>query len=55
MYVVCVEHIDQAIDDFVEVYESPPDIYLLEELSFTAWTAPATCDLCQRKPIYLVV
>ena len=27
MYVVCPEHLDQAIDEFVEVYEMPPDLY----------------------------
>jgi len=55
VYVVCTEHIDRAIDDFVEIYESPPDIYLLKEIHFTAWTAPATCDFCSDQPKYLVV
>ncbi len=55
VYVVCSEHIDRAIDEFVEVYESPPDIYLLKELHFTAWTAPSTCEFCNCGPVYLVV
>ncbi|HOB34920.1 MAG: CxxH/CxxC protein [Firmicutes bacterium] len=55
MYVVCPEHLDQAIDEFVEVYEMPPDLYLLDKVSFTDWTAPQHCDFCQRAPVYLVV
>ncbi|HHY36199.1 MAG TPA: CxxH/CxxC protein [Firmicutes bacterium] len=55
MYCVCAEHLDQAIDEFVEVYEMPPDIYRLNQVSFTAWEAPATCNFCSRPPQYLVV
>ncbi|MTI93932.1 MAG: CxxH/CxxC protein [Firmicutes bacterium] len=55
MYVVCSQHLDQAIDEFVEVYESPPDLYLLEKVSFTDWTTPRHCDLCSQPPEYLVV
>ncbi|HWJ02895.1 MAG TPA: CxxH/CxxC protein [Verrucomicrobiae bacterium] len=55
MYVVCAEHIERAIDEFVENYESPPDIHLLKEISFTAWNAPSTCDFCKDEPQYLVV
>jgi len=55
MYVVCPEHLDQAIDDFVDIYEMPPDLYLLEKVSFTDWTAPHRCDFCEQPPVYLVV
>jgi len=55
MYTVCREHLEKAIEEFVEVYEQPPDIYLLSELHFSTWTAPATCDFCDHMPIYLVV
>lgn len=55
MYVVCAEHLEQAIDEFVEIYEAPPDIYILQEVSFTDWTAPSTCNFCSRPPRYLVV
>jgi len=55
VYVVCNEHIERAIDEFVEVYESPPDIYVLKDLNFTDWTAPSHCDFCSAAPIYLVV
>ncbi|MBO8168588.1 MAG: CxxH/CxxC protein [Thermoanaerobacteraceae bacterium] len=55
MYVVCAEHLDRAIDEFVEVYESPPDLYILDEVSFTDWITPSTCDFCDRAPHYLVV
>ncbi|MCT4605772.1 MAG: CxxH/CxxC protein [Marinisporobacter sp.] len=55
MYVVCPEHLPEAIDEFVEVYEQPPDIYELDKVSFTDWTSPNTCDLCKNPPRYLVV
>lgn len=55
MYVVCEQHLERAIDEFVEVYNGPPDLYLLEKVSFTDWTAPSTCDFCDMPPKYLVV
>lgn len=55
MYVVCNEHLENAIEEFVEVYEQPPDIYELEKVNFTDWDSPSTCDFCDRHPKYLVV
>ena len=55
MYVVCSEHLEDAIEDFVEIYEQPPDIYELEKVSFTDWTSPHRCNYCDRLPKYLVV
>ncbi|MDW7651700.1 MAG: CxxH/CxxC protein [Bacillota bacterium] len=54
MYVVCDAHIDQAIEEFVDIYESPPDLHRLDKVSFTDWTAPNYCDFCSRPPVYLV-
>jgi len=44
MFVVCEKHLEDAIEEFVEVYEQPPDIYKLDEVSFT-----------DEPPKYLVV
>ncbi|MFS8541533.1 MAG: CxxH/CxxC protein [Tissierellales bacterium] len=55
MYVVCSEHLEDAIEEFVEIYEQPPDIYELEKVSFTDWTSPHRCNYCDRLPKYLVV
>lgn len=55
MFVVCEEHLDEAIDDFLEEFEEPPDLYNLEDVTFTRWTAPPTCQFCDRAPKYLVV
>ncbi|WZL73076.1 CxxH/CxxC protein [Clostridiaceae bacterium 35-E11] len=55
MYVVCAEHLTEAIDEFVEVYEQPPDLYELDKVTFTDWTSPHTCDFCDIPPKYLVV
>ncbi|MDR5658867.1 CxxH/CxxC protein [Serpentinicella sp. ANB-PHB4] len=55
MYVICNKHLEDAIDDFVEVYEQPPDLYQLDKVTFTDWLAPKTCDYCDHVPKYLVV
>ncbi|KAB3532174.1 CxxH/CxxC protein [Alkaliphilus serpentinus] len=55
MFVVCNKHLEDAIEEFIEVYEQPPDIYELEKTSFTEWTAPAKCHCCDEPPKYLVV
>lgn len=55
MYVVCVDHLEQAIDEFVEIYEAPPDIYELGVISLTDWSTPSHCTFCDHIPKYLVV
>lgn len=55
MYAVCEEHLDKALEEFVEAYESPPDLYRLNEVSFTEWTTPSHCDFCPRLPLFLIV
>lgn len=55
MYVVCNEHLENAIEEFVETYEQSPDIYELEKVSFTDWASPHSCNYCERPPRYLVV
>jgi CxxH/CxxC protein (TIGR04129 family) len=55
VYVACKEHVDYAIDYFVDEYEEAPDIVLLAETSFTDWEAPACCHFCQQTPVFLIV
>ncbi len=55
MYVVCADHLECAIDEFVEIYEAAPDLYRLSEVSFTGWSAPPHCDFCVRLPLFLIV
>lgn len=55
MFVVCEEHLDEAVDDFLEEFEESPDLYSLEETTFTQWVVPETCHFCDRPPRYLVV
>lgn len=55
MFVVCEEHLDQAMDDFVEEYGASPDVHRLDEVKFTAWTAPETCQFCSARPRFLVI
>lgn len=55
MYVVCKEHLERALDEFVEIYEACPDVHVLEKVSFTDWESPTSCDFCNKKPGFLVV
>lgn len=55
MFVVCEEHLDEAVDDFLEEFGESPDLYSLEETTFTQWVVPETCHFCDRPPRYLVV
>ncbi|MEW6663374.1 MAG: CxxH/CxxC protein [Bacillota bacterium] len=55
MYVVCFDHLETAIDEFVELNEKPPDLYLLEQVSSSDWSVPDTCQYCCLSPKYLVV
>ncbi|MBB3068588.1 CxxH/CxxC protein (TIGR04129 family) [Paenibacillus baekrokdamisoli] len=55
MYCVCKEHVELAIDKFVDDYEDAPDIVSLITTKFTDWEAPATCDMCSNIAEYLVV
>lgn len=55
MYTVCEDHLDQAIEEFIVANETSPDLYLLDNASFTGWTAPSHCDYCLNRPVYLIV
>lgn len=55
MYIVCMEHLEDALEDFVVEYEQSPDIYELEEVSFTDWQSPQKCDYCDKMPRFLVL
>ncbi|RKD22900.1 CxxH/CxxC protein [Ammoniphilus oxalaticus] len=55
MIICCGEHMDRAIDDFVDEYEDAPDIYKLTTTTFTAWTPPTCCEYCKQASVYLVI
>lgn len=55
MFVVCSQHVDRAIEQFVDEYEDAPDLYKLEDVRFTAWEAPAKCQFCEEHAMYLIV
>lgn len=55
MFVVCIDHLEDAIDQFIDEYEEAPDVYKLKDVRFTAWENPAHCEYCQQYPTYLVV
>lgn len=55
MYVVCKEHLELAIDRFVDEFEEAPDIVDLSQTAFSAWEPPERCEECDRPAQYLVV
>ncbi len=55
MYVVCKEHLELAIDMFVDEYEDAPDIVDLKETEFADWDPPAKCAECEKSGEFLVV
>ncbi|MEB3103202.1 CxxH/CxxC protein [Ferviditalea candida] len=55
MYVVCKDHVELAIDKFIDEYEKAPDIVDLQEVEFSAWEQPGHCDHCRQEARFLVV
>jgi CxxH/CxxC protein (TIGR04129 family) len=55
MLVVCKDHLELALEIFVDEYEEAPDVYALAATSFKAWAPPDHCDRCQQAPVYLVI
>jgi len=55
MYVVCKDHVEIAIDEFVDAYEEAPDIVDLEKTHFANWEPPTHCEHCQASARFLVV
>lgn len=55
MYVVCKDHLEIAIDQFVDEYEEAPDVVDLMQARFSRWEPPAHCERCQGEARFLVV
>jgi CxxH/CxxC protein (TIGR04129 family) len=55
MFVCCKEHLELAIDHFVDDFEDAPDVYQLTEIQFTEWVAPEHCEFCQDSARFLVL
>lgn len=48
MFVVCKEHIEDAIDEFLVDYEESPDIFTLEYIKQIDFKIPETCHFCEK-------
>lgn len=55
MFVVCKDHLEIAIDMFLDEYEDAPDIVDPQEVQFTDWEPPFYCIRCEQGGRYLVV
>jgi CxxH/CxxC protein (TIGR04129 family) len=51
-----MEHLELAIDLFVDDYEVAPDVMNVQgaEERFPGWTAPAVCARCGERPEFVV-
>jgi CxxH/CxxC protein (TIGR04129 family) len=50
-----MEHLELAIDRFVDEYEDAPDIVDLTETRFSGWEPPSRCEECENDARFLVV
>lgn len=55
MHVVCKDHVEIAIDEFVDEYEEAPDIVDLQKTHFANWEPPTHCEHCKELARFLVV
>jgi len=55
MYCVCKDHVELAIDKFVDEFEDAPDLVDLATTHFSAWTPPERCEWCDAPPVLLIV
>jgi CxxH/CxxC protein (TIGR04129 family) len=55
VFTVCIEHVEQAIDTYVNDYGQPPDLYRLDTVRFADWQPSETCVICKGKAVLLIV
>ncbi|AZK45627.1 MULTISPECIES: CxxH/CxxC protein [Paenibacillus] len=55
MYVVCKDHVELAIDMFVDEFEEAPDIVDLDQTKFIEWDPPVTCEECEQRAKFLII
>lgn len=55
MLVVCKEHLELALDIFVDEYEAAPDVYDLSQVSIPGMELPTHCARCSSPPQYVLV
>lgn len=55
MYCVCKEHVELAIDHFVDEYEDAPDLVNLATTKFADWEPPERCEWCDSPAVVLVL
>lgn len=54
MFAVCKDHLELAIDMFVDEYEEAPDIVLLKQGAILGRHAPEQCMRCDQPPEFVV-
>lgn len=54
VYAACAEHLDEAIDEFLRIHLTAPDLTRVGEAGKACGTAPFRCFLCAEPPVYMV-
>lgn len=53
-YAACAEHLDEAIDEFLRIRQTAPDLILATGRETVDGETPSHCFLCAEPPVYLV-
>lgn len=54
MIVVCLEHLERAIDEFLVQHEQAPDILTIAQAQAAGFTISPTCRYCGEMPGYVL-
>jgi len=54
MIAACHEHLERAIDEFIDKYQSSPDMFRRDQLSQEETDVPDKCGYCAEPAVYLV-
>jgi CxxH/CxxC protein (TIGR04129 family) len=54
MLFACAIHLEDALDDYVNLYEHPPDIVFISELFGGSKESSSICFYCEHLAIYVL-
>lgn len=54
MFYACHEHLDLAIDEYIEKYQEPPELFLVTQIKNSVGEGENICSFCIREAVYVV-
>ncbi|MGE5560458.1 MAG: CxxH/CxxC protein [Chloroflexota bacterium] len=59
IFAVCVDHVERALEEYVDELLRAPDVYLIDDPDAAAATGgreiPKTCRFCSEPAKYLII